>query len=281
MMKQHELSAIFPALPDGELQALAADIKANGLHSSIVVHQGKVLDGWHRYQACGIAKVHPRTIEYRGKDPAAYVKSMNWQRRHLTASQKSMAEVALSEWLDHGDVRRRTSSAKTSQEMADEAQVSKRSIDAAKVVHTQGSEALKDAVMQGDVGVEKAAAIAKTLPKRQQVAAIKSPNPAARKQEDSGPALSPKEVERLALENEALRNDLTETKDALAELTGIASAADAVKNGEEFKKIVALEAELKSVKRRRDELMNENAELKRMLSLWRNRAEKAERKKAA
>jgi len=84
-MKQHALSSIFPALPDEELQSLAADIKAHGLHSTIVLYKGDVLDGWHRYQACKIAKVNPRTIDYKGSDPVAFVRSANWHRRHLSA----------------------------------------------------------------------------------------------------------------------------------------------------------------------------------------------------
>src|SRR6476620_2990333 len=83
-LKQHELSAFYPAMPDDELNALADDIKAHGLHDSITLYQGRVLDGWHRYQACLLAKVHPRTIDYKGKDAAAYVESKNGYRRHLT-----------------------------------------------------------------------------------------------------------------------------------------------------------------------------------------------------
>lgn len=82
-------------MPEDDLKALATDIKAHGLHTSIVVYQGKVIDGWHRYRACQIAQVNPRTIEYKGSDPRAYVESANEHRRHMTASQRAIAKVAL------------------------------------------------------------------------------------------------------------------------------------------------------------------------------------------
>jgi len=76
-----------------EFDALVADIKANGLHEPIVVHQGKILDGRNRYRACmaagigvnsSIARFEP---ELEG-DPRAYVISKNICRRHLTVEQK-------------------------------------------------------------------------------------------------------------------------------------------------------------------------------------------------
>ena len=67
-LRQHPLSAIFPALPDDELKALAADIKAHGLRSQIVLYKGEVLDGWHRYRACEMVGVKPRTIDYNGSE---------------------------------------------------------------------------------------------------------------------------------------------------------------------------------------------------------------------
>jgi hypothetical protein len=221
--KQHELSALYPSMPDEELSALADNIKAHGLHDSIVLYQGKVLDGWHRYQACRMVGVNPRTIDFRGKDPASYVESKNDYRRHSTASQRALTKVGLAEWRGRGkpSLNPQDCGIKTTAEMATDAHVSPRSIEHAKVVHEQGSEALKDAVMQGDVGIEKAAAIAKTIPKRAQMAAVNTPaKPAAVK------PLNP-EVKKLQDEVERLKDELAETKDALAEVTGIASAADA------------------------------------------------------
>lgn len=175
-MKQHALSAIFPALPDDELQALAADIKAHGLHSAIVLYKGDVLDGWHRYQACEIAKVNPRTIDYNGSDPVAFVRSANWHRRHLSVPQRSLAQVQLSEWLSPGrpTLTGQNKPIKSAAEMASEAQVSVSSIKAAKTVDELGSAALKAAVKDGEIAIVKAATIAK-LPKQEQAAAIKQP----------------------------------------------------------------------------------------------------------
>ncbi len=55
-----------------------------------MLYEGKVLDGWHRYQACLKAGAEPRTEPYTGSDPAAYVCSVNLHRRQesMTPAQK-------------------------------------------------------------------------------------------------------------------------------------------------------------------------------------------------
>ncbi len=56
----------------------------------IMLYEGKVLDGWHRYQACLKAGAKPRSEPYSGSDPAAYVCSVNLHRRqeNMTPTQK-------------------------------------------------------------------------------------------------------------------------------------------------------------------------------------------------
>ena len=173
--KQHPLSAAFPSMPEADIQALADDIKENGLHSPVVIYNGLVLDGWHRVRACEKAKVNVRSIEYKGKNPVAFVKSHNWHRRHMTESQKAMAQVKLSEWREPGNLSKSAtvaSFAPTAEQMATQADVSKRLIVDAKAVEKNGAEVLKDAVVQGEISVTKAAAVAKK-PKREQAKALK------------------------------------------------------------------------------------------------------------
>lgn len=84
----HPIANIFPLLPDAELEELASDIKKNGLAQSIILHQGKILDGRNRFKACGIAGVVPKTQEFNNCDPLTFVVSMNLQRRHLDYDQR-------------------------------------------------------------------------------------------------------------------------------------------------------------------------------------------------
>jgi hypothetical protein len=82
-------------MTDEEYATLVADIKANGLQNEIILYDGMILDGRHRYLACLAAGVPPVTLYGNGwiTDPAAYVISVNFQRRHLTAKQKRDALV--------------------------------------------------------------------------------------------------------------------------------------------------------------------------------------------
>lgn len=202
-LEQHPLSAAYPPMPEEELQALAGDIEAHGLHSAIVIYQGKVIDGWHRALACRIAGVNPRMIEYKGGDPRAFVESANEHRRHMTASQRALAKVALNDWRPEGGQQSTppnggvgsagesappNGGVKSTAEMASEAHVGTRTIERAKEVHKHGSDALKEAVREGKIPVHKAADIAK-LPKPQQDKALAEPKQTAKpkKKDDAAP----------------------------------------------------------------------------------------------
>jgi hypothetical protein len=89
----HPLANLFPMLAPGGLQALAADIKQHGLKTPILLHEGKILDGRNRYDACQIAGVEPRYESYNGTTPAEDVFSWNIQRRHLTTTQRACVGV--------------------------------------------------------------------------------------------------------------------------------------------------------------------------------------------
>ena len=96
-MKPHPIADLFPMMTDDELKSLAADIQANGLKEPIVVLDDKILDGRNREKACRIARVEPKTVAFRGKDPVSFVLSMNLHRRHLTQGQRAAVGVKVEE----------------------------------------------------------------------------------------------------------------------------------------------------------------------------------------
>lgn len=101
----HPAADLMPMLGESDLDALAADIRANGLHEPVVLFDGQVLDGRNRLAACHLAGVEPtfRTLESCA-DPVGFVLSVNVRRRHLSTSQLAMVggRVARSLNLDSG-----------------------------------------------------------------------------------------------------------------------------------------------------------------------------------
>jgi hypothetical protein len=82
---------------DGELAALAENIKMTGLLNPVVMLEGKVLDGRNRLLACRLAGVEPRFVDWdgSGQSPAEWVVAQNVNRRNLTSSQKAYAALYL------------------------------------------------------------------------------------------------------------------------------------------------------------------------------------------
>ena len=85
----HPLATLIPPMSSDELEKLTQDIRHNGLLEPVVLFEGQILDGRHRWQACLSAGVDPRFEEFVGNDPVSYVLSKNLHRRHLTSAQKA------------------------------------------------------------------------------------------------------------------------------------------------------------------------------------------------
>ena len=94
--------AAFPALPEEDLVALAADIRAKGLLEPITLTpDGLLLDGRCRWDACEREGIAPQAVVYDGDDPIGFVASKNRHRRHLDKSQMAMVIARLAN-LQHG-----------------------------------------------------------------------------------------------------------------------------------------------------------------------------------
>jgi len=87
----HPVAALFPMLPDDELQELADDIAANGLREPIVLDgAGTLIDGRNRLAGCALAGVSPDFATLNGEDAIRYILSLNLARRHLTKGQRAL-----------------------------------------------------------------------------------------------------------------------------------------------------------------------------------------------
>ena len=182
----HPIANLLPKMPADDFAALRDDIQANGCHTPIVLFEGQILDGRHRYLACQETGRDFTTHTYREGDPVGFVRSLNLHRRNLTPSQRALVEVALSEWLERGrpdksapgaDYSQTEKPAKTSAEMAKSAEVGTRTIERAKTVAREASPEVKDAVTQGEMSLK---AAVRTIPAKPRPAPVAKEKPAAK-----------------------------------------------------------------------------------------------------
>ena len=94
-LERHELSLMFGDMPEDERLEMQGDIRANGLREPIVLLDGKILDGWHRYLClCALGKPLSKYNSYEFDpvedkcDATTYVHSRNLFRRQLTADER-------------------------------------------------------------------------------------------------------------------------------------------------------------------------------------------------
>ncbi|WP_186151017.1 ParB N-terminal domain-containing protein [Burkholderia gladioli] len=285
----HPLCALFPRLDGVEFDALKADISANGQRTPIVVHEGQILDGGNRYQACIELEREPITVPFDGADPLAYVLSLNLHRRHLSPGQQAAIVAAATDWLEaysHGGDRKSSTC-----NVAPRSTVGDRAIQSGASIRTQkmadkvakADPALARRVAHGEVSlpvaarqVSAAAGIPRPEPAAESAAevlertAAVAVKPPFREQEADQPQGAEPEPHPAAAEMESLRDTVQELAHELEQATGELSAYRAAESGEGEKKlleqqkeIARLKTEVRRLTDRRDSLMNENAELKR------------------
>ncbi len=84
----HPLAQRMPDMSDTEFNLLKESIEREGLLNPIVLFEGKILDGRHRYRACRELQIVAQFVKYRGNTPATFVFGNNVPRRHLSVSDK-------------------------------------------------------------------------------------------------------------------------------------------------------------------------------------------------
>ena len=144
-------------MPADDFQSLIDSVQTDGFIDPIVrIHEGQILDGWHRYRAAQELNLIRRLKfqewdedEHRDGDPKAFVLARNIERRHLSASQRAQITVAFNERFGHGGDRGKMQDCnlKTQQDLADQANVSKRTIATAVQVEKAGQ---SEAVIAGE-----------------------------------------------------------------------------------------------------------------------------------
>lgn len=187
----HPVADLFPLMPDPELEALSRDIEANGLREPIWLHpDGRIIDGRNRYRACMLVGVEPDTRTWDGDvDLVAFVVSLNLHRRHLSEGQRAMiaakianiepGQFAGNQHVPCANLRTPPVSQSAAAALMD---VSRRSVQHATKVQTDGAPELVQAVESGAVPVSAAATVASELPPTRQAELVKE-GPGAVRQE--------------------------------------------------------------------------------------------------
>lgn len=96
--KDHPAAGLFPMFNEERLAALAESIRTNGQRHPIVMLKGRILDGRNRWEACRIAKVKPRIVQWDDDgSPFQFVWDINAQRRDLSPGQRAAIFLTLAE----------------------------------------------------------------------------------------------------------------------------------------------------------------------------------------
>lgn len=168
----HEVANAWPMMTDAEIDGLAEDILANGVHYAIWRHRdGRIIDGRNRWTACQKVGVECPSNTYTGDDSGLveFVVSLNDKRRHQSESQRAIVAAKLANLK----VGRPSENASTeaikpvSQAKAAELlQVSRSSVQRAHAILDDDDGEMVSAVERGELTVR--AAAGKVSAKRQQ-----------------------------------------------------------------------------------------------------------------
>lgn len=165
VLRPHPLAEAIPAMSDPEYVELRDDIEENGLLQPIILFDGQILDGRHRYKASLELRKDPKTKNFTGDANAAlaYVISANLKRRNLTKGQRAAAAAKLATMRqgERTDLEPSANLPKVSQaEAAAAMQVSERSVGQVEQIERDAPD-LVPKIESGELTLNKAATITK------------------------------------------------------------------------------------------------------------------------
>ncbi len=87
--QQHPYGKVWQRFDLDSFNELAGNVDRRGLDQDILLYQGMILEGWHRFLACLATKVPPKFVEFKGTDlEAAERVHASGIRRHSRADQR-------------------------------------------------------------------------------------------------------------------------------------------------------------------------------------------------
>lgn len=180
---RHPLSRAWPDMTPDEFLHLCDSVENSGLREPIVIFQGEILDGWHRFKACLQVSIAPIFDHFEGtREEAETLVRDKHNRRSLTLTQRMTAIAVMRSWAPSGAAGHKSKvlpgNTLTIDGLAEEAGASRSSAQQVKTVIAHGQPEVVDAMRNGILSAKKAAVIAK-LPKADQAAAIQEPLPKA------------------------------------------------------------------------------------------------------
>ena len=100
---RHAFSLAFQEAAQSDFAELVRSIRERGYDSRhpILLYEGQILDGWHRWKVCQELGIEPTFEIFEGTKAEAHkiVFSENIARRQMSQSQKSMAYLVRNGWL--------------------------------------------------------------------------------------------------------------------------------------------------------------------------------------
>jgi len=165
------------------LDELVESIKANGLRHSILLYQGKIVDGRNRYIACQKAGVKPLFIYWEGDEKGLieFIVDENKVRRQMSESDCAMVGGRLANLKKGRPQNINPPDGGFTEPLISQTEAAKltgssvRGIQRAKTVLDKGTKELIDAVDEREISVTKASKLAKLCSEEQKraVKAIK------------------------------------------------------------------------------------------------------------
>lgn len=171
MLPLHKLCELLPDIKGKQFDEMVDDILDRGQVDPIDVYEGEVIDGKNRQRACEAAGVSPQYVEWVPPEGCEtdedvqnaigeFIYSRNFLRRHQSETDRAMYAAVL-----------RKHTGMSYEKVAQDMNVSERSISHANVVIEKGDESLVDAVRNCGVSVSDAASVC-DLPKEEQAKAV-------------------------------------------------------------------------------------------------------------
>ena len=221
--EQHPLSAAFPAMSEEELQNLKDSIDVMGVQNPIVIYEGKIIDGWHRYKVANELRLPCPTVHLaEDVDPQDFVLANNKARRHLNRGQIAMAYTKVYQWYPAGKPTSKgvlSTPLKTSQELAKLSGTSESIIAQAKSVLKNGAKSIQEAVQSGKISLRRGAKISRLDLESQFKALTEPPEPRPSMLDGNEPSEEELMAMDLAMEADLKHvHELLEADDKLKEL---------------------------------------------------------------